>query len=178
MLDLETLAYGANAIILSIGVCEFDPMTGEIGRRNEFNIDLQSSIEAGRSTSAEVLKWWLEQSSEAQAAAFEGTMEFKSALECLSNWMPFGPIVWGNGPSFDIAKLELAYEQLFGEESYPWNFRDTRCVRTMRDLTEGLIDRDDIPFVGEKHSALADAIWQAKYVSKMYQMIKDKLTNV
>lgn len=174
MIDLETLGLRTDSLILSIGACEFDPMTGDIGAKLELNIDMQSGIDAGRTIDKEVLDWWMTQPEEARNHAFSGTIPFDGALISFRGWMPENAYIWGNGPTFDVAKLESAYENMFGVESYPWKFYNVRCVRTIRDLTKGVIDRDEVPFDGEKHTALADAIWQAKYVSIMYKTIREK----
>lgn len=175
MIDLETLGVETDAVILSIGACEFDPMTGDIGSTIELNIDLQSSLDTGRTINKSTLNWWMTQPEEARKNVFGGTLPFDGALLSFQGWMPDSACVWGNGPTFDIAKLESAYEAIWGKESYPWKYWNVRCVRTLRDLTEGVVDRDQIPFEGEKHTALADAIWQAKFVSVMYKTIKEKL---
>jgi hypothetical protein len=49
-------------------------------------------------------------------------------------------------------------------------------VRTIVELGRKLLNFDpkkDMPFKGEKHNALADAIHQAKYVSAIYQKLAE-----
>jgi len=49
-----------------------------------------------------------------------------------------------------------------------------RDVRTIVDLGRALLGFDpkkDMPFTGERHNALDDAIHQAKYVSAIYQAL-------
>lgn len=172
MIDLETLGIKTDAIVLEIGAVVFDITTGEIGNKFNATIDMQSSIDAGRTIDSPTLNWWMSQPIEIREIVFSGETPFSLALDRFYNWFPEGAYVWGNGPSFDISKLESAYEALNGPESYPWKFYNVRCVRTIRDLTKDVIDRNDIKIHGFKHTALADAIWQAKYVSKMYQVLK------
>jgi exodeoxyribonuclease VIII len=178
MIDLETLGFRSNAVILSIGAVFFEPMTGEIGETFKENIEIGTSVEAGRTIDADIVSWWFKQGHDAFILATENAIPFKDALSNFADFVKDDPIVWGNGPTFDIIKLETGYEHFFGAESYPWYFRDVRCVRTMRDLTADVINRDDVTFDGTKHDSLSDAIWQAKYVSIMYQTIKERLTNV
>src|SRR6478609_5266295 len=61
MIDLETLGTSADAVWLSIAAIQFDPHTGEIGARFNANVDLASAQKAGRTISADTLKWWLKQ---------------------------------------------------------------------------------------------------------------------
>lgn len=172
MIDLETLSFGHNAVITNIGACEFNITTGYIEDTFQRTIDWQSSLDAGHIVDSDVLHWWFNQSKKAQAEMLGIGDHLHEVLQEFKEWLPDGCCVWGNGPSFDITKLEVAYEKWSGIDSVPWKFYNVRCVRTMRMLTEGIVDRNDIPFEGEKHTALADAVWQAKYVSKMYKALK------
>lgn len=54
-----------------------------------------------------------------------------------------------------------------------WNCFNDRDVRTIVDLgrADGFDTKRDMPFDGERHNALADAIHQAKYVSAIYQRL-------
>ena len=56
----------------------------------------------------------------------------------------------------------------------PWSYAGDMDVRTIVELGRKLPNFDpkkDMPFEGEKHNALADAIHQAKYVSAIYQRL-------
>lgn len=168
MTDLETIGNDYDGIFTAIGACKFDPNTGEIGGRFHQHITWESSIEKGRTITPDTLKWWMTQSEEARKEITRDGKHLTAVLELFRQWLPENAVVWGNGPTFDIGKLETAY----GYYSIPWKYYNIRCVRTIRDLAEGIFDKDSIPFEGEKHNALADAVHQAKYVSAMWQALR------
>ena len=168
MIDLETIGNDYDGIFTAIGACTFDPDTGEIDGRFHEHVSWESSLEAGRTITPDTVKWWITQSPEAQKEIMQAGASLDFVLSVFKEWLPDDAIVWGNGPTFDIGKLENAY----GYYNIPWKFFNIRCVRTIRDLSKGLVDRDSIPFEGEKHNALADAVHQAKYVSAMWQALR------
>jgi len=170
MIDLETIGNDYDGIFTTIGACVFDPQTGELGRTFYESVNWESAVAAGRTITPDTLKGWMTQSEAAQKEITKDGRKLETVLREFASWLPGEAVVWGNGPTFDIGKLETAY----GYYNIPWKFYNIRCVRTIRDLAWDWVDRDDIPFVGEKHNALADAIHQATYVSKMWQALRGK----
>lgn len=102
-LDLETLSTEANAVILSIGACWFDPQGDGFlhswpdnphpdGPEEKFypfcltplnfeaKIDIQSCLDVGMAVSGSTLTWWSQQSDEARKRAFGGTTTIREAL--------------------------------------------------------------------------------------------------
>ncbi|HHL5718033.1 TPA: 3'-5' exoribonuclease [Escherichia coli] len=73
--------------------------------------------------------------------------------------------VWGNGANFDNTILRRSYERQ--GIPCPWRYYNDRDVRTIVELGKAIdFDaRTAIPFEGERHNALDDARYQAKYVS-------------
>jgi len=55
----------------------------------------------------------------------------------------------------------------------PWECFNDRDVRTIVELGRevGFDPKRDMPFDGERHNAISDAIHQAKYVSAIYQCL-------
>lgn len=168
MIDLETIGNDYDGIFTTVGACVFDPETGEIGKTFYEHVNWESAVEVGRTVTPDTIKWWMTQAEEARAEIVKTGLHINLVMHNLSAWMPDHAVVWGNGPTFDIGKLENAY----GYYDIPWKFYDVRCVRTIRDLAYGLVDRDSIPFEGVKHNAKDDAIHQAKYVSAMWQALR------
>lgn len=176
MLDIETMGTSSNAAIFSIGACYFDITTGEIGRTFERLIDLRSSEHFGH-IDADTVMFWMRQSDEARAKLNE--IEGGGIKQVLSHFANFlgdsgNLTVWGNGCGFDNVVLRNALQATETDCDMPfWNDRD---VRTIVDLGRRILDFDpkhDMEFEGVKHSALADAIHQAKYVSAIYQKLTD-----
>lgn len=174
MIDIETLGNEVDAAILSIGACEFDIETGDIGDTFYTKVGLDDAVERQkRKINASTLRWWLQQDEESRKEAFDGAEHLFSALHKLDTWMTGKREdykVWGNGSTFDISILEHALRQ----ESLPvrWKFWNVRDVRTVVDLAYGKVDRNDFEFDGVPHHALDDAKHQAKYVSAMYRLLK------
>lgn len=169
MIDLETLGTSANSIFFSCGACKFNIETGEIGEKYYQTIDLQSSINAGRTFSASTLKWWFQQSDEARSKINDNGILLKDFLHEFSEFCGTESVVWGNGATFDISMLENAY----GEYNQPWKFWNVRDVRTIVDLAHPKIEKTQVEFKGVNHNALDDAIYQAEYVSLMYKFLKN-----
>jgi exodeoxyribonuclease VIII len=175
MLDVESLGATSDAPIIAMGAVNFDISTGETGPEFYRRINWDSAIK-GRRVSGDTIKWWMKQSAEALAEVLDPANEasFAVVLHELSAWfrnLGRGNIyVWGNGSSFDISMLEHALVQ--HGFTIPWKFYNIRDCRTIQMLAEGLIDRHDVKFEGDKHNALHDARWQAAYTSAMWVAIK------
>ncbi|HDR2398083.1 TPA: 3'-5' exoribonuclease [Enterobacter bugandensis] len=77
--------------------------------------------------------------------------------------------IWGNGATYDNVPLEASYGR--AEIPCPWKFWNNRDVRTIVELGKavGCKPRYEIPFEGEPHKAISDALHQIKYVSAIWQ---------
>ncbi|WP_127958022.1 3'-5' exonuclease [Serratia microhaemolytica] len=179
MLDLETMGTGPTAPIVAIGAVFFEPSTGELGSQFYNTVDLSSDMAKGAIPDGETIKWWLKQSDEARAAIVsEHAIPIVYALLNLSDFIEnFADKntleVWGNGASFDNVILRSAYERAGLTPKLFWNWWNDRDVRTVVALGKqiGFDPKRDLPFEGERHHALADAIHQARYVSAIYQRL-------
>ena len=172
MIDLETFGSTYNSAIVTIGAVYFDPETGEMGEKFYRAIDIADSIRFGR-VDGDTLKWWMKQGDEARKAAIAGAMPLAGALEDLSAFYAKGrnACPWGNGSSFDITILEHAYGRCLGTKA-PWDFWNIRDVRTIVHLAEKLCPKPREFGKGTAHNALDDAIFQAEYVSRMWQALR------
>ncbi|HAH1036538.1 TPA: exonuclease [Escherichia coli] len=173
MIDLETMGTNPDAPINSIGGKFFDPETGEMGPEFSKTIDLDT---AGGVIDRDVIKWWLKQSREAQSAILTDEIPLDDALLQLREFIDensgeFFVQVWGNGANFDNVILRRSYERQ--GIPCPWRYCNDRDVRTIVELgkTLNFDARTDIPFDGERHNALDDARYQAKYVSAIWQKL-------
>ena len=114
MIDLETLGVEQDAAIIAIGACFFDPFSGKIGDEFTVKIEWESAME-GRSISASTVKWWSQQSVEAQKGVTDGKHSMEQALRDFKYWAQIRASstirVWGNGATFDITLLENAFKQ-------------------------------------------------------------------
>ncbi|BDQ97575.1 exodeoxyribonuclease VIII [Escherichia coli] len=173
MIDLETMGKNPDAPIISIGAIFFDPQTGDMGPEFSKTIDLET---AGGVIDRDTIKWWLKQSREAQSAIMTDEIPLDDALLQLREFIDENPgeffvQVWGNGANFDNTILRRSYERQ--GIPCPWRYYNDRDVRTIVELGKAIdFDaRTAIPFEGERHNALDDARYQAKYVSVIWQKL-------
>ncbi|EES5071068.1 exonuclease [Escherichia coli] len=173
MIDLETMGKNPDAPIASIGAVFFDPQTGEQGPEFSKIIDMGT---CGGTVDISTIEWWLKQSREAQSAILTDEIPLDDALLQLREFIDensgeFFVQVWGNGANFDNVILRRSYERQ--EIPCPWRYTNDRDVRTIVAL--GLVmdfdARSVITFEGERHNALHDARYQAKYVSAIWQKL-------
>jgi len=169
MLDLETLSSQPDAAIVAIGICTFSHVDAAEGRqRHKFYkvIDPESAQRSGGRIDAATVQWWMRQDLAARSVFNAGVaFTIDEALNSAHQFIrSFGerPRVWGNGASFDNVILRGAYERL-GLKA-PWEFRDERCYRTLKNLYR------DIAFeaTGVAHHALDDAISQAIHAERIF----------
>lgn len=148
-------------------VCE------DMGPEFSKTIDLET---AGGVIDRDTIKWWLKQSREAQSAIMTDEIPLDDALLQLREFIDensgeFFVQVWGNGANFDNTILRRSYERQ--GIPCPWRYYNDRDVRTIVELGKAIdFDaRTAIPFEGERHNALDDARYQAKYVSVIWQKL-------
>lgn len=168
--DLETLGASADSVILSIGAVATCVATGE---RIKFYAACSVESQSNRQISQSTLRWWEGQSAEAREALdfakSDDCPSLQDSLNRLADWLGLlgqthDVYVWGNGSDFDVAMLNHAYKQI--SDFAPWNFRHSRDMRTLYDITLrfGLDIRSNIPPVGVAHNALDDAEFQANVI--------------
>lgn len=170
MIDIETLGTRPNAPILSIGAVVFDPNTGKQGATFYRAIDPANAFLHGV-PDGDTFKWWMEQSDAARKAAVAGTTLLPDALTALTK-MPVvwkDVQVWANDPDFDVTILNYAFHKTLGCLS-PWRFWNTRSCRTIAEVAGKRPPKPQ----GVHHNALDDAKHQAKWVSDMWQGLRDK----
>lgn len=169
-IDLETLGKSANAAITQIGLAEFCPITGGIGRTTNIPVTADSGV-----IDPSTVSWWLGQNEGAQTdmrLAIEGGMSTCAALVELRQWVGDSDVyVWGNGATFDITILESAFDR--ANLYAPWQFYNVRDMRTIVHAAKELrgFDKDSIERVGTHHNAEADAVHQAKVISAAWQSL-------
>lgn len=171
-IDLETLSTSPASVILSIGAVAMAENGEEIA---QFYSICSIASQQDRQIDKSTLDWWEKQGHDARsvldAANEPNSPSLYSALDELTRWIGelgehFDVHVWGNGAAFDIAILEHAYKQR--SPFVPWNFRNVRDMRTLRDIClrlglEPAIKRR-VTRAGTHHNAVDDARYQAQIV--------------
>lgn len=174
MIDTETLGRVPGSVVRSLAAVEFDPETGETGRKKVWKIGITDSISYGFKIEASTLKWWMMQSEEARRDFVEGAEtpvvdfldELNYFLSCVNEENDF--TLWCLQLDFDVPMLRSYYAwynlKVHGcdEEVLPWNFRKVRDVRPYMDALDsaGLLP----PKVADRHTPLADCLSQINCV--------------
>ena len=175
MVDIETLSTAVNAVVLSVGAVEFDPITGEIKRKFYYELDLSEQKQRHISTST--VQWWFKQCVEnpknvdlilkenkwkngvefvlIKLGAFISGEEQEEEYEKIA--------VWACDPDFDLAILSNLYEE--HNLPVPWKYSEPKSVRTVRTLTQ--VAGIKITTEEANHNALDDCIRQAKEVTAL-----------
>ena len=178
MIDLETMGNKPTAPIVAIGAVFFDPKSSELDAEFYVAVNLASAMDQGATPDGDTILWWLKQSSEARSAiCTDDTRHIAEALTELSSFISRNSDnlrylkVWGNGANFDNVILRSAYDR--AGQTCPWQFWNDSDVRTMVLLGKqlGYDPKNNMPFDGVAHNALADARHQAKYVSAIWQRL-------
>lgn len=172
MVDMETLATTADAVILSIGAVKFDLDSDQIDDDGFYaSISVESNLLKGRRISEDTLIWWMGQPSAAQAVFSEPKSTLETGLIEFSDWLgDDDKHIWANGSDFDTPMLAHAFTQ-HGME-VPWKFWRNRCFRTYKTLPHAA----QVKFVadGVKHNALSDALNQARHAQLIQRVVSGR----
>lgn len=173
MVDLETLDTEPSAVILSIGSVAFYPGNNEID--SKFYANINPRTQKDRTINPSTVMWWLDQSKQAQDGLQKNQSPLGATLQMwlvwLKTWRREDPVIWANSPSFDVDILKHACKQ-FGLH-FPFDFRHTRDVRTVKALMEHAgIGTKDSSTRFTTHNALEDAAHQAHLVCQLYERLK------
>ena len=152
VVDLETLSIHPNACIVSIGAVLIEDM--EITDTFYINVDGRTCKEAGLHIDPDTIKWWGEQSKEAQEAWQKNPVPLQEAIDKFTLWYGKESIpIWGYGANFDVVILENAFKAI--GHHIPWKFWDIYCLRTMMNVLDKRLPK------ANNHNALDDANAQA-----------------
>lgn len=176
MIDLETMGTQPNAPIVSIGAVKFCPMNGVSPHKEDrlyMELFWEDQMAYDRIACEETRAWWYgPKVCDKAREALEGMDSLEDMMDALDAWFPKDGKVWGNGPTFDIIKMEDVYYKAGRKE--PWKFWNVRCVRTMCQVYQtargGFKCTVDVPRMGAAHNALDDAIHQVKMVHKAFHL--------
>lgn len=181
MIDIEAFGKKADSPVVSIGAVFFDPSTGNTGSEFYKVISLESAMASGGVPDASTITFWLKASPEARSElVMDDAIPLDDALLQLNEFIaeneangPEHVQVWGNGATYDNVLLEASYDRT--GIPCPWKFWNNRDVRTVVELGKavGCEPRYEIPFEGEPHKAISDALHQVKYVSAIWQRLTE-----
>lgn len=170
MLDLETFGTRPGAVIIQLGAVIFI----EKNLINAFDerINMDSSVAAGFMLEPSAIAWWMLQDEKARTDLFRPSESIHQVLSDFSQFLRSIPEVWtlwGNGADFDNVLLAEAYKKTC--ISMPWQQRQNRCYRTIKNLyPEFSIER-----TGTHHNALEDAKSQALHLQQILAATNTKI---
>lgn len=169
MIDLETLATTADAVIMSIGAVPFSLETGKVSEDGFYvSVSIDSNLEYKRRISEDTLIWWMKQPAAAQQVFHEPKIHLANALEEMRDFIgDTDYTVWSNGADFDIPMMAHAFTH--AGLTVPWKFWNSRCFRTYKNLPGA--KNVSSPATGVKHNALADAYNQAVHVCAIHKAL-------
>jgi DNA polymerase III epsilon subunit-like protein len=168
MIDIETVGLDVGSAIVEIGAVQFAP--GEsIDETFYSSVSLTSCQDAGLTIGADTIEWWLGENPEIATDVLVGGDDLADALNEFVTWYNVvnPDEVWANSPSFDCEMLEHAGEQV--GVPMPWDFYQERDVRTLDALPHSV----EIEQNGTEHTALDDAIYQARVASAILAEVAD-----
>jgi exodeoxyribonuclease VIII len=169
MIDLETMATGPNATVLTLGAVTFNPWGNGYSDKLYFRVDIDDQDALGREVDPNTLDWWSKQDPAIMEEAFSPNdrVPLKEAVDRFHKFAWGCDMFWSHGATFDLVIMENLYRQL--GKPLPWNFWQLRCTRTLFDLGWD----PDMP-KANKHNALEDAIRQAAGVQNVYRKLNIK----
>ncbi len=166
MIDIEGLATGPEATIVTIAAQCFDPFArGYYKQQYYARVTLES--QENRSIEQGTIEWWATQKV-AQEEAFnpEGRIALDQALKELHKLCWKCNRIWMNGPTYDANILEHAYKS-YGMP-LPWQYYKIRDARTVYGLVPGL---NKYP---ASHHALEDCRRQIDLLHDALEFLKVK----
>lgn len=167
MIDIEGLATGPDATILTIAAQAFDPLgSGWYDRNFYARITLES--QENRKIEQGTLEWWASQPGPAQQEAFheQDRIPLDQALDELGKLVWHSKRIWAQGPTYDMNILEHAYKSY--NKPIPWKYYSVRDSRTVFGLWPGLAKPPT------SHHALEDCRRQILLLQETLEFMKVK----
>jgi hypothetical protein len=170
MIDIETLDTTSKAVVLSVGIVRFNPVSQDVASANLMILNIDEQLALGRIISPDTLRWWfnperdIEQLRAQLVPVGSSPMPLHLVLERIHAICESGHRIWGNGVGFDNTILHSLAVDALGVPV--WKFWKDRCFRTFArtfdpeaKLRPGQAD----------HNALADANLQVQWMCNIIE---------
>lgn len=173
MCDIETLGTRPGAVVLAAAFVRF---SDEVS--TTINISIPDQQALGLEIDPATAAWWHSQEANhpgAWAAATQGAVPLRAALEHITNWLTwaepdvFQRMIWCHGATFDAPILQELYRRA-GMEA-PWKFWNIQCTRTLYNLAS--VNPKDYA-VPPPHIALNDALGQTRAANAALAVLAGK----
>lgn len=168
MIDIETLGTTPDAEVLEIGVVEWPDVTSGYHLASSRRLPPQPF----RARDEGTIAWWSQQSQTVRDKVLHQRPP-GSVLTVMDEYLPTLDFdigtVWCYGASFDFPILASLLHDVGLD--VPWTYRQQRDLRTVVNCSEGGLEAYH-QFLrkhsgGLKHSAMEDAVTQARYLHKL-----------
>lgn len=176
MIDFETLSLEPNCAVLTMGVAIFN--ASNVVCSHEFGFSLTQQLEEGRSINSDTLTWHMTKGAKARPSTFSlvstggsiaANMQRLVAMVHNREDAESKIFLWGNGANFDPVILEGLLRSC---KTRPfWHYRNVRDTRTLFSLCP-----EELSELPRNHTAMGDAIEQAKAVIRCNDWLRSKLT--
>lgn len=177
MIDIETMSlHPHNAMILSIGLVEFNPCRPSgliLGERKLIRPCLAEQLALGRHVDPKTQKFWMDQKAEAREHWLSPglRMSLADTLKAVRFFTRNARRIWANGTQFDLSNIVGLAEQMHETEPM-WYYRAPRDMRTFCEETAQTRNTGEIgpvlDFLEEykiiDHEPISDCIKQAYHV--------------
>lgn len=162
MIDIEALGTSPYAVVTAIGLVYFDE--DKILDERYWAVDMTSQPD--RDISPQTVKWWLEQSKEAQDAMLKSAVTAEAACLGIQAFYKRGTPCWAKGSTFDHTIIQSLFESL--NLKNPIHHREQWCMRGLMKITNTPPPKRE----GTHHNALDDAKHQAEWVQRCLAQVK------
>ena len=167
MIDIEGLATGPEATILTIAAQGFDPLGKGFYGEHYYYARITLESQPNRTIEQSTLDWWATQkAAQVEAFAEDGRVDLDVALKALGRIVLQSKRVWMNGPTYDATILENAYKSY--NFALPWQYFMVRDARTVYRLYP------DLEKPPTSHHALEDCRRQIELLQKCLRYLQIK----
>ena len=134
MIDIETLAVGPRAQIMSVGGVRFNCETKEFKDEFLLCVDIQDCMERYKfDVHQDTIKWWMQQRPEVLKSQMQNKQPIEDVVDYLYSWFVPNQEVWCWGLSFDLPILENTFRTI-NKTEMPWKYYNQRCARTIAEV--------------------------------------------
>lgn len=193
MVDIETIATSADAVIIQVGAKYFE-FDGENTDFPGIDVDFLMDVAVGdqvkrlkRVIDPHTISWWMDDTkpdARVSVLSRDTSDSLFDVMNALNDYIsraklhsrqtdaPFG--VWANSPTFDLSIIRHAMVQLGIEPC--WSYGREYDVRTLRFLNNHLelgVDYDKANG-GIAHNALDDSKGQSKFVKSVFRVLNSR----
>lgn len=169
MLDIETMGFRPECVVLTIGAIKFDPYNPGLEPHSGFyqRLNVDQQLELGRTVDESTMEWWSQQTESVREEAFadEDRVALVDFAKDLNKYMVGVDNIWAQGPTFDFVIIENLFRML--DVPVNWQFWQIRDSRTLFQVAGDPRKADR----AEAHNALADCYYQAKGVQEVFKQL-------